>query len=300
MVTDRNSILNYPTDFFDLVREGKIKVAIAEVSELTGTKEVCLSNGEILQVDAIVCATGWKSGPSIDFLPRGIEKELGLPSKALDSTPEEKVLIRQVESDLYSKFPYLQQRNRNKLYHPDPAHRLSPEEAEAEMTEHPYRLWRFMVPPYDLGFDSTKYHTNIGFVGTMMSLGNSNCAYLQGLWMSAYIMGIFSNPVPFVKSPSEVQYETYRDTQYCAIRHAMGYGDKFPDLVFDSLPYFDLLLNDLINDGYGKRKGGFKKAFVKECFHSYAPEDYRGLVDLWLDINKDLYPETFEEAPAEA
>jgi hypothetical protein len=54
------SILNYPTNFFDLVKEGKIKVLIDEVENCGNGKEVTLRGGQKLSVDAVVCATGWK------------------------------------------------------------------------------------------------------------------------------------------------------------------------------------------------------------------------------------------------
>jgi hypothetical protein len=66
----------------------------------------------------------------------------------------------------------------------------------------------------------------------------------------------------------------YRDTQYYVIRGAMSYGRTLPDVVFDSLPYFDMLLKDI--GMQGKRKGGLFG--VRECFKSYGPEDYKGLI----------------------
>ncbi|KAL2176937.1 uncharacterized protein P884DRAFT_278171 [Thermothelomyces heterothallicus CBS 202.75] len=48
------SILNYPTDIFDL-----------------------------LDADALCCVTSWKQVSPVEFLPEGIDKELGLPHGAL-------------------------------------------------------------------------------------------------------------------------------------------------------------------------------------------------------------------------
>jgi len=50
-------------------------------------------------------------------------------------------------------------------------------------------------------------------------------------------------------------------------------------LVFDSLPYFDVLLRDLGLEG--KRKSG-----LGEVWKGYGPEDYRGLVGELMDRNK--------------
>lgn len=56
------SINNYETDWFQLVRDGRIKVRIAEIERLSRTK-VILDNGERLEAEVLVCCTGWKSKP---------------------------------------------------------------------------------------------------------------------------------------------------------------------------------------------------------------------------------------------
>lgn len=257
--------MNYPTDFFDLVREGKIRVIIGEVECFGKSTEVRLTNGKTLEVDAVVCSTGWDTDPAIEFKPSAIKGALGLPSLGNLADPEEKALIRRVEAELYNRYPFLKQRNSTKIHHPDPLQQQSTENTEGE--QRPYRLFRFMVPLSDI------QNRSIGFVGAMMTLGTTSSAYIQALWLAAYFDGAL--PLSIFKSPSDIKYQTYLETQYCAIRHAMGYGNKFPDLVFDSLPYFDVLLRDL---GFeGKRKG----RFTAEYFGSYGPEDYRGLVDEW-------------------
>jgi hypothetical protein len=259
--------LNYPTDFFDLVREGKIKVIIGEVESFEAGREVLLSSGQRLDADAVICATGWEAGPSIKFLPAGIEKELGLPSVDRKMDPEESKLVRTVERRLYARFPFLEEKDRSKVYHPDPSQRTSTRRSEADKTEQPYRLYRFMVPPSDFPDRS------IGFAGALMTLGTAPCAYIQALWLTAYLDGTLQ--LPSATSIPQIRYQTYMETLYCAIRHAMGYGNKYPDLVFDSLPYYDVLLKDLGTEG--KRKSGL----ITEYFGSYGPEDYRGLVSDW-------------------
>ncbi|KAJ9637881.1 hypothetical protein H2199_007376 [Coniosporium tulheliwenetii] len=77
------SILNYPTDFFDYVRSGKIRVHIADITSLSdGT--VHLSNGESLKTDALICSTGWKHRPPIDFLPRALIENSVCPTTPLN------------------------------------------------------------------------------------------------------------------------------------------------------------------------------------------------------------------------
>lgn len=73
-------IHNYPSDFFELVRSGKIRVVIDEVESFAEGNEVVFNSGEMLEVDAVVCATGWEVGHSIRFEPQGLEEKMGLPT----------------------------------------------------------------------------------------------------------------------------------------------------------------------------------------------------------------------------
>lgn len=81
------SIHNYPTSIFDLVREGRIKIEIDEVQSLEAGREVVLKSGGKMNVDAVVCATGWEVSNSLQFRPDGLEKELGLPTVRTNSVP---------------------------------------------------------------------------------------------------------------------------------------------------------------------------------------------------------------------
>jgi len=262
------SILNYPTNFFDLVKEGRIKVMIDEVERFGEGQEAMLKGGQVLQVDAVVCATGWETGNTLKFKPEELEQELGLPIRKTQGTKDES-LVKEVEAQIYTRFPFLKDRDTSRVHHPDPSLRYTP---TADPDQQPYRLHRFMVPVSDL------QKRSIGFAGALMTLGNASSAYIQSLWLAAYL----DDTLELANTPSEqLIHDTYRDTQYCALRNAMGYGNKFPDLVFDSLPYHDALMRDLGFDG--KRKGmvlGFRN-WGAECWKSYGPEDYRGLVEKW-------------------
>ncbi|KAJ2986312.1 hypothetical protein NUW58_g5089 [Xylaria curta] len=75
------SIHNYETDWFELVRKGRVVVHHADVLSL-GETTVQLSDGSSLEADAVVCCTGWKCTPPISFKPDGISEEIGLPREA--------------------------------------------------------------------------------------------------------------------------------------------------------------------------------------------------------------------------
>jgi hypothetical protein len=74
------SIHNYGSDFFELVREGRVKVVVDEVAAFREGNKVLLKSGEKLEVDNVVCATGWEVCNTLTFKPDGVERELGLPS----------------------------------------------------------------------------------------------------------------------------------------------------------------------------------------------------------------------------
>jgi thioredoxin reductase len=262
------SIHNYPTSFFSLVLAGKIKILIDEIDSLSGERGAILKSGAVLEVDAVVCATGWQKGYTFTFKPERLEEELGVPS----SSPlihQEAALIKKTEEQLYAQYPYLKSRDTSRIGHPDPQLRYT---QQPDAKHQPYRLHRFIVPPSSLP------DRNIAFAGALLSLGAFPCAYIQSLWITSYFDGSLALP----SSPrKQVWEEMYRDTQYCALRGAMSYGRTLPDLVFDSLPYFDTLLGDLGIEA--RRKGGVFG--VRECVRSYGPEDYQGLLNE-VEINR--------------
>ncbi|KAI8692453.1 hypothetical protein NCS56_00002100 [Fusarium sp. Ph1] len=82
------SILNYDTDFLELVKGDMVNIHIGEIDHLSPGK-VHLSDGTEFESDALLANTGWKHIPPMKFLPEGIEKELGLPHAPAEGAPEE-------------------------------------------------------------------------------------------------------------------------------------------------------------------------------------------------------------------
>lgn len=256
------SIHNYPTDFFDLVRNGKISIVFDDIAALKDTDTVHLKSGTILTANAIVCATGWQKAHTFRFKPTSLQHTLGLPCPP---TPADQALITASETSLFHDFPYLAQRDVSRTGHPDPLLRATSQPRSAT-THQPYRLYRFIAPPRSLA------HPTIAFAGALHCLATFPCAYIQSLWISSFLDGTLTTP-----SASPEQHglltDVYRNTQYGVHRGAMSYGHRLPDLVFDTLPYFDVLLADLRLAA--RRKGGP----LREWLEGYGPEDYRGLLD---------------------
>jgi hypothetical protein len=261
------SIHNYKSNWFDLVRSGQIKVHIADVKSLS-EGIVHLSNGLNLRADALICCTGWKVDPSINFLPRETTVEVGLPGEQTSEDPTTKRAKQQVLRDN----PCLRRRPKRTLPIEIPP---SASVSISRNTSRAYRLYRFLVPCGERFLNLR----NIAFIGTHLSVNAIMVAQVQALWITAF----FQDEIEYLKSHKidyeAVQYETILHREYCKIRHppeAGGAGERCPDLVFDSIPYVDMLLNDLGMNPLRKR-GGWK-----EIFHRYLPVDFKGLVKEWI------------------
>ena len=65
---------------------------------------------------------------------------------------------------------------------------------------------------------------------------------------------------------------------------AYAIRDGRPALIFDGVPYFDLLLKDLGLRTWRKGWGWIGEAFGGE----YGQEEYRGLVEEWMGLQAKL------------
>ena len=281
------SILNFPTNFFDLLKNGTVNVHIADIVRLSPHK-VHLSNGTQLKTDVLCCATGWKHIPPLKFLPEGIEKELGLPHIPSDDDSEEPVwkseLVHRADQEILTRFPRLKdQPIQNKNLKPitetkgvsatdkmsDPATPLTP-----------FTLYRLTVPP-SARFLRTR---DIAFAGFLMSFSTIPIAPIQSLWICAYMDDELSTKV--VPSPKslldnnvdssneggktmeEIRYETVLYSRFGKWRYPAGHGAQFPDFIFDAQPYMDMLIADL------GLKVHRKKGMLAEWLEPYGIEDY--------------------------
>ncbi|KAE8331958.1 hypothetical protein BDV39DRAFT_167905 [Aspergillus sergii] len=274
------SILNYPTNFFDLVTEGKVQIHIDHITHLT-PKTIHLASDTQIQSDTLICATGWQATPNIDFRPSTLSQTLGFPW-AEDPIPQS--VIQQADAEILSRFPRLA------LPPPKPANYapLAPDAPAA--AKHPFRLARFMIPP---ALATTR---SIAFMGLAMTINTTMLAQAQALWIAAYFTDNLT-PSPREQCPphlrkvleqdnatadvdADLVWETALHSQFGVHRYRGGFGKRNPDFVFDAVPYVDLLLRDLGLDY--TRKGGLK------WLEPYGVEDYRGLVEEWIDSQEKV------------
>ncbi|KAM5464416.1 hypothetical protein MauCBS54593_006929 [Microsporum audouinii] len=265
------SILNYPSDFFDLVRNGQIKVHIADIVSLS-KQTVHLSSGTSLKADALICGTGWEARSAVTFLPEGIDGQLGVP---WGPEPLDKSLLEAADKHILRQFPQLgvslKVNEQFKHFSAD----------SETLSAHPYRLIRFMAPP-------KLKDRSIVFLGTAANVDTPVTASIQALWATAYLSGQLEVR-PLIQRPAEpkpaadedeTDWEVALHSQFSIWRFRDGMRMRNPDFVFESIPYLDLMLRDLGLQQFRK------KGFLRENFTVYRPRDYQGLVDEWKAKNK--------------
>ncbi|CAO2647203.1 Nn.00g081250.m01.CDS01 [Neocucurbitaria sp. VM-36] len=254
-------LLNYGLDFFEFVRNGTIRVHIADITHLSH-HTVHISNANALEADVLICGTGWKDTPQLDFIT---EKELGLPGHLSASFQQ---YIAKAETEIFQNCPKLQ-------HQPTPRHTKPMTDNAMETAPEPYRLYRFMIPPAFIE------NRTLAFAGAYRSPATTIIAQTQALWITAF----FDRQVPALaatddKTAQRLMYETVLHTQYGKWRYSRGFGARFPELWFDCLPYVDLMLRDI---GVQNQR---KKTWWAERFKPYMPTDYVGIVDEYLDLKR--------------
>ncbi|KAL1606609.1 hypothetical protein SLS60_004014 [Paraconiothyrium brasiliense] len=218
-------------------------------------KTVHLSDGKSINVDLLLCATGWKPAPPIKFLPAESELQLGLPHYSQTSDP----LVTQADETIFKQLPRLRDK-------PDVS---MMERGGNRSPNQPFRLYRFMVPP------SSLEKRNIAFAGMISCLATAVASQVQGLWISAY----FDGRLDRLASQEGARWEAVLHSQFTKLRHPYGYGALLPDFAFDAMPYLDMLLKDV---GVETRR---KDSFFKELFEPYGRWDYVGLISEWKQMH---------------
>ncbi|KAL6801414.1 hypothetical protein GGI42DRAFT_326353 [Trichoderma sp. SZMC 28013] len=275
------SILNYDTDFFELVRSGKIKIHLGEIDHLSPGK-VHLADGTSFESDTLISNTGWITSPPIKFLPEGIEKELGLPHEVDTEAPPEDLanqqdLIRRADKEISNRFPRLtDQPVWNKNYIPLTKQKgISSSKAMTPYTpQTPFMLYHFLVPPSERFLRSR----DIAFCGFVSNFSNTLTAHLQGLWIGAYFRRLLVNDpsqaVDDKEAMAKLRYETMLHNRFGKWRYPAE--TKSPTTIFDAVYYLDLLQKDLGLNPLRKPKG-----FLTEITSPYGAEDFKDVNEEW-------------------
>ncbi len=265
--------LNYDGDIFDFVRSGQVKIHREDISHLSA-QTVHLTDGSDLPVDALVASTGFSAKPTVSFEPLSIHSDLGVPSTALDKAQTSFWTDLDLKADVAvgNRFPRLvsgpfqsPSSSTPKPFHPGMA-------AEAAYT--PWRLYRGVAPP---GLTAAG-DRSVVFLGMFSNIANTIRLEVQCLWALAYM----ERRLPAVEADvasARVFDETAEFQRWVHHRAPYGHGRFYPDLVFDQMPYWDVLLHDL---GLPTRR---KANVFRELFEPYTQADYRGFVQEWIERN---------------
>lgn len=253
------SVHNYETSWFDLVREGKIRVHITDLASLSPGK-VHLANGEILHADSLVLCTGWATD---------IPVQLGIQGD--DDLNDGKEAVKTV----YQSVPYLATLPRRTSNAPNCGLFSS-----GKLTTSPL-LYRDIIPAQN-SFIEQK---NLAFIGMSVSIHVVLVAQVQALWIAAFFEERIEHLSPDHSNLEHVQSCAILDKTYGEIRRPRetgGLAGRHADLVFDSLPYVDELLGDLRL--LANRKGNW----WRELTEAYSPGDFRGLVQEWVKLRLQI------------
>ncbi|KAI6755524.1 hypothetical protein HG531_004630 [Fusarium graminearum] len=238
------SILNYDSSLFDLVKEGKIRVHIDDIESLE-PKRATLTSGKVIETDAIICSTGWKKESTIKFA----DDKLGLPY----SQDKKRALSKAADAQVLSLYPGLKSQ---------PELNFKAKEAD------PLRYYRFIVPSQMV---KTR---DLAFAGMISTVSTATCATIQGHWIAAFFAGKVRS-IP--SSDKEITDEIMLHTQWGKWRFPCGYGADLPDMVFEGLPYCNMLMKDLEVNTHRK------KSRYAELTSPYLPADFKGLVEEFME-----------------
>ena len=254
------AILNYPTDFYDLIRDAGVEVLCEDIAHVDGDALI-LNNGERVVTDALVCATGYKFGPSFPIVPATKQATWGVPIPPSSASSDTFASLEErADIELLTRFPELKQ---SPLY----------PEREPGLTS--WRLWRFIAPPCQAAAGPR----SLAFLNAVESYQNCLKAELVSLWAYAYLNDeLVTQP----GTEAEVLYEATLWSRFGKWRCPMGAQGKTGDTLHDNLPFYDTLLRDL-----GLRTWRKGWGLLGEIFGGwYELKDYKGIVTEWIALRQ--------------
>ena len=256
---------SYPRDFYAFIRSGQVQLRREDIHHLS-RQTIHLAEGTSFSVQALITATGYSPRPPIQFLPVSIHSDLGIPTRSMTAEQSQMWtgLDAQADSIIRAQFPRLL----SGPYKSPSSNIVQPyvKYVDPELQYTPFRLYRTIAPP---GLTANGEHS-IVFIGYVSNIAATIRLEMQCLWAYAYLTGKLKI------NRSKVIEDASLMSRFHEYRSPYGHGRFFPDMVFDQMPFFDLLLKDL------GLKTWRKANLLRELFEPYGQEDYRGLVQEWL------------------
>lgn len=244
------AILNYPKLFCELVRIGQVEVIRKDVKSLEAENVMRFDDESSDQTDAFVASMGWKWRPSIDFRPKEMHADLGLPSTSTEYTKTQKEisdkLDARADAEGFDRFPKLATAPKM-----DQESLVEQEKGRIGQAFTPWRLWRGMAPPSPPTRD-------VVFLGVVAQLQGAVRSEISGIWAYAYMndklgsVKSISKPakklrleqtlvhengvaVKQIGTVDDIMYDTALFQRWGKWRTPYGCGAGHPDVVFEGI-----------------------------------------------------------------
>ncbi|PVH85139.1 FAD/NAD(P)-binding domain-containing protein [Cadophora sp. DSE1049] len=264
-------------DFFDLLNKDRdIKISRTSIVSINGNS-FKLSNGNQVEADAVVFATGWE-GEGIPFFDDALKSELGLPIPKNILPPSEATYWDQIDAEGDKQIM--------DLY---PIFATAPKTPVRERPNTQFRLLRTIIPPKL----ASKGDRSIVFLGQLANTQHSFFAGTSTLWAIAYLEGLLSDDTLGTKE--DMDRKIALENAFMMRRYP---GRKnIPWCVLEIRDWMDVMLKELgVRTDRGrvawerKPDRGFGwwgwKAWFHEWFVAYEPVMYKGIVDEFLETVK--------------
>lgn len=248
------SALHGNEQFVDELRTGNlITVHRATITSMSGST-VHLNNGENLQCDAAVFATGWD--PQMKFFSPQDRLNLGIPAPLEVQDPETAAywddLKQSADKEVLSLLPI--------LANPPPHH-------QRPVSYTPFRLYRYIVPS-SLAAANDR---SLAFLGKVTSIQTTIANEVSALWSVAWMEDLLP-PDTIPKTKSEMDYEIAKVNAWSERRY-LSRGRTRQVASAEIQHVVDMWVQDLGLKVF--RKGGLG---LRDAFIPYTSQDYRGIV----------------------
>jgi dimethylaniline monooxygenase (N-oxide forming) len=268
--------------FLEMVAAGKlIHVHRATITSF-GDSSITLSTGPTLLSDITVFCTGWTLSQSRIFAPQ-LLPSLGLPHDLAARSPDDVKhwddLDKASEQEIKNLFPL--------LAHPPPHVREYDEKHAPKPTMTPFRLFRGIAPPVL----AEKGDRDLVVLGILLNTAIPTYAEISSLWGVAYLEGLPMAPsaTSMLASRPKMEKEVSMINSWGVVRYRDA-GISYLDGSVEIQDFMDVLVRDLGLKAERKQKRGLEKwhlfgarAWLREWFAPYRGQDYKGIVDEYLE-----------------
>ncbi|KAK4940290.1 hypothetical protein LTR10_019610 [Elasticomyces elasticus] len=240
-------------DFWDTIAQN-VDIHHEDIDRVDAAS-IILSNGEILEADAIICGTGFNRGCS--FFSREQQVELGLPHpEAWDDTETVKEWAKlNAEAEKVV---------RKRYYSLNPPPEPPENFGDIKPDNTPYRLYQMIAP-----INGDRSIALVGYGAYSNMFAGSEVA---AIWATAYLDGVLKLPCERQREQDVAYVTTYMRLRFPA------YGRLGSFFNFDLISQLDRMLDEL-----GLKSHRKSKSWLQDLFLPLLVKDFAGLKDEYLE-----------------